>query len=55
MKSVKSEYRPVVCATFLWAGWSAFMAAVLGLLFLVLGPVVLVGCPWSRASIGPIA
>jgi hypothetical protein len=39
----------------LWAGASAFIAVVLGLPLLILGPSVLLACPWTFASIGPIA
>ena len=31
------------------------MATVLGLPLLILGPLALAACPWTRASIGPIA
>ena len=57
MESIKSHanYGRVVCATFVWAGASAFMALVLGVPLLILGPCVLVACPWVPASIGPIA
>jgi hypothetical protein len=57
MESIKSHanYQRVVCATFLWAGASAFMAFVVGVPLLILGPSVLVACPWVPASIGPIA
>ena len=57
MESVNShaDYGPAVCGTFLWAGASAFIAVVLGLPLLILGPSVLMACPWTSASIGPIA
>jgi hypothetical protein len=57
MESVNShtDYGPAVCGTFLWAGASAFIAVVLGLPLLILGPSVLVACPWTFASIGQIA
>jgi hypothetical protein len=52
---LNTDYGAVVRGTVLWAGVSAFIVVNLGLPLLILGPFVLIECPWTIASIGPIA
>jgi hypothetical protein len=57
MESVKTQadYGPVICATAVWAGASAFVATVVGVPLWFLGVFVLRTSPWNLDSLAPIA